>query len=576
SFLSSVKTEARQSMAHILGIVSTSSLSNNPSRIESLHNLLRSLEGTLSKSSSQLKPLNTKSVELIDGSTLALGYILGRLLYRHPSDFEAYVPNDLLKSCVTVILDRLNSNHQTVIRGACVSIAEIGRYSNLLSKLLQNEAKIIENDSVDYIISWTIPALLKKLQTLAENNKDVRLQEAAIFALGHIAIGNFMRTKSDEFSIAERVIEYFFTLPEKLNKQVEVHFSIGEAICGVIGRWEASCVAEYLDIADVPIPSLSEISSKVDLDVEKVLDRCFDFISSSKPAGRKGICVWLLCLVKYLGNSTIIKNSLPKVHTAFSSLLVDRDDFTQEVASKGIGLVYELGDKSMKEELVRSLVSTFTEGKKLAPQSITAETTLFDSNTLGNTPEGTNITTYQSILSLAADLNQPDLVYRFMNIASHHAIWNSRRGASFGLHSIVALSRDQLLPFLPQLIPRLFRFQYDPNPKVAESMKNIWRALITEDTISISTSGSDTTSSGLSQAPSSGARKIIDDYFDAIIKDLLNAMSDLLDDIKESVRNAAFLACKTLTNITVRYCDPTVVSEKEGQKIVNIILPFFM
>lgn len=81
-------------------------------------------------------------------------------------------------------------------------------------------------------------------------------------------------------------------------------------------------------------------------------------------------------------------------------------DFTQEIASKGIGLIYEIGDADMKKELVSSLVSTFTAGKKLAPQSVSGTTELLPNAALGGTPDGSNISTYQDILSLAADMNQ--------------------------------------------------------------------------------------------------------------------------------------------------------------------------
>jgi proteasome component ECM29 len=69
----------------------------------------------------------------------------------------------------------------------------------------------------------------------------------------------------------------------------------------------------------------------------------------------------------------------------------------------------------MRERLIRSLVNVLSEGRKVAAQSVTNDTVLFDESTLGTTPTGESISTYQSVLSLAADLNQPDLVYRFMS-----------------------------------------------------------------------------------------------------------------------------------------------------------------
>lgn len=42
-------------------------------------------------------------------------------------------------------------------------------------------------------------------------------------------------------------------------------------------------------------------------------------------------------------------------------------------------------------------------------------------------PRSHGLTTYKELCSLASDLNQPDLVYKFMNLANHHAMWNSRK-----------------------------------------------------------------------------------------------------------------------------------------------------
>lgn len=42
-------------------------------------------------------------------------------------------------------------------------------------------------------------------------------------------------------------------------------------------------------------------------------------------------------------------------------------------------------------------------------------------------PDSHGLSTYKELCSLASDLNQPDLVYKFMNLANHHAMWNSRK-----------------------------------------------------------------------------------------------------------------------------------------------------
>jgi proteasome component ECM29 len=244
----------------------------------------------------------------------------------------------------------------------------------------------------------------------------------------------------------------------------------------------------------------------------------------------------------------------------------------------------------MKEDLLRSLVGTFTEGRTIQAQSLTGDTVLFEEGAVGSAPDGSRISTYQELCSLASDLNQPDLVYKFMNLANHNVMWASRRGAAFGFQSLMAHAEKELEPYLAKLIPRLYRYQFDPNPKVNETMKQIWKALVKDP------------------------KKSIDQYYDQIMDDLIaglgnrlwrvregscRAVTDILqgrhlhqlepylevlwkmcfralDDVKESVRQAALSTCKNLSRLTVRYCDPTVVSEKDGSKVMRIVIPYLL
>ncbi|KAI9345200.1 proteasome stabiliser-domain-containing protein [Obelidium mucronatum] len=574
TFLSSLKSETRQCMARVLGIISTSDLSVGD-RAQQFNKLIEELSITARDTSKQT------SFESRNGSVLALGFILGRLRYRYSETWTNYLDQSAANKIVAIVAEELDSTSALHIQGACISLSEIARYGALPVLIGQEDATSpMEVDGIPK------PAVLvaASLFELGKSTKETKLQEAAIAALGQLALGTP--------AVAETILDFFYTLPSILSKHVEVNFTVGDAICAAAGGFKATSLEESLDIADVEFPPVGTTISTPDPSImEKVLERCFHEIRPGGiPVSKKAVCVWLLSLVKFCGAMSQIKNNLPKMHTAFSNLISDRDEFTQEVASKGIGLVYELGDATIKASLVESLVSTFTEGKKIAPQSITGDTTLFQEGSLGQTPDGTNLTTYQSILSLASDLNQPDLVYKFMSLASHNAIWNSRRGASMGFGSIASLAERELAPYLSQIVPKLYRFQFDPNVKVAESMKSIWRSLVKDP------------------------KKAVDDHFDVIIKDLLKglgdrmwrtressclALSDILhgrqlvqlqpylqeiwamcfralDDIKESVRVAAFATCKTLTNVTVKYCDPTVVSVSQGQAIMDIVMPFFL
>lgn len=196
---------------------------------------------------------------------------------------------------------------------------------------------------------------------------------------------------------------------------------------------------------------------------------------------RQAACFWLLALVKKAANKSSILsgNNLFRVQDAFIQRLGETDEITQEVASKAIGVLFSLANAEQKKILVDRLTDTISGGMRRKVVNPNEE--IFQPEQIGKTPEGGNITTYKELCSLANDLNKPDLVYQFMNLAHHNSIWNSRRGAAFGLGAISQLSSDQLQPYLAKIVPKLFRYQFDPNPRIQQSMSSIWDELTKSD-----------------------------------------------------------------------------------------------
>ncbi|CAG8551849.1 6467_t:CDS:10 [Diversispora eburnea] len=477
-FMSVTKLEVRNCMAHVLGIVSTSELENYSERCKNVQELIKEFIDIAKVESRQV------SIDYHHGSIIALGYIISRLIFRYPTNYDKLVPDNILAEAIKIIIKDLDSTKNLYLNGSAKALGEIGRYTTS----------------------------------------------------SHISMGDLKYT--------EKVLSLFYEFSSSL-KQVDVHFTIGEAITFITGGWK-------------------KINSNV---MEGVLNKIFtELLPSGKAPIKKAVCIWMLCLVKFCYNVDIIKVSLPKIHGVFSLLLADRDEFVQDVASKGIGLVYELGDQGVKEQLVNSLVEMFSEGKR-PKETIDRDTQLFDSNSLGQTPDGSAITTYQSILSLASDMNQPELVYKFMQLASHNAMWQTRKGAAFGFSHIIVQAENELKPYLKDLIPRLYRYQFDPNPKVSEAMTSIWKALIKDP------------------------KKATEEYFNVIVKDLLVGIGDRLwrthllqgrsiQELEPHLQilwnNSASKTCRTLTKVTVKYCDPENVSVNDGRKIINIIVPFLL
>ena len=190
-------------------------------------------------------------------------------------------------------------------------------------------------------------------------------------------------------------------------------------------------------------------------------------------------------------------------------------------------------------------------------------------------------------------MGQPELLYKFLDLLHHQNTQNRQRGIAFSLQSIAARAQIDLTRHLGAFVPKLYRMTYDPSAKVQESMRSIWSALLGE-----------------------GAHKLVDEHFAAILaectREMLNrgvwrsresacrALADVLvgrryeevaealpmlwenalkvrDDIKESVRNAADALCKSLSNLTVRLCDPSLTTNAEAVRATtDAILPILL
>ncbi|CAO3594598.1 unnamed protein product [Absidia cylindrospora] len=596
SFTTSNKQDTRLLMSHIFGIIA----SNNGVPQGEIESMLSDFCDMLDQV--ETKQNAAQDIDRKHGSLLAIGHLIGRCYYRKRAlnDAVAY-------RCIKTLIKQLDgvasSTYHLLAGAACQSLAEIGRTKSI-DTLLALDQDVEHADDVHMVDvenqtptktaaptykdkSTSVNDLLEKLATLAKSSKDAKLQENAILALGHLSIPLSYNSNS---SLMKTIVDSLFTTAD--TKQVELFFTGGEAWTALAFGWKSQALQKYKDISDMDAPEDIATDQETRLSSFQTIIETIvkTYVTSDRSWYRKASCIWLLSILKFGNDQDIIKKNLGLIHASFSRLLNDRDDFTQEVASKGLGLVYEYGDVKIKEDMLYSLVGTFTEGQTIQAQSVTDNTVLFEEGALGTTPDGNSITTYKELCSLASELNQPDLIYKFMNLANHNAMWTSRRGAAFGFQNLIALAEKEMEPYLHRLIPKLYRYQFDPNPRVNQSMKSIWQSLVKDST------------------------KTVDKYFDEIIADVLKglgnrqwrvreascaAVTDLvqgrqlaqiephleslwqmcfrtLDDIKGSVRQAATQTCKQLTKLTVHYCDPTVVSTQDGVKVMDIVMPFLL
>ena len=90
--------------------------------------------------------------------------------------------------------------------------------------------------------------------------------------------------------------------------------------------------------------------------------------------------------------------------------------------------------------------------------------------------------------------------------------------------SIAKLAGQQVAPYVAQLVPKLYRYQHDPNPRVRDAMSQIWRALVDDP------------------------RAALDAHFDAVVAELRTEMGGRLWRNREA-------ACSALADLVqVRWC----------------------
>ncbi|XP_069812868.1 proteasome adapter and scaffold protein ECM29-like, partial [Dendropsophus ebraccatus] len=505
------------------------------------------------------------------GSLLALGYLIGRYLdlsrtKKEQTGIKQMEPlplpeqDETIKACVETI-GTLLDNGSPLSVAAVTALGEIGR----------NGALPIPDEGTGFTKKQLVENLLARIPSGKETNK---AKERAIRTLGYFPVGD------SKFSPQKMLLQGLMESVEA--KQIELQFTIGEAITNAAVGTKSTAARDVWMVSEEDYQPCADVKEN-DV-VTWVLDQILNKHGVSvNPHVRQASCIWLLSIVKKLSNHQEIKSKLKEIQSAFISALSDNDELSQDVASKGLGLVYELGSEQDQQELVSILVDTLMTGKR-AKHDVSGETEVFQGSSIGKTPEGQGLSTYKELCALASDLSQPDLIYKFMNLANHHAMWNSRKGAAFGFNVIATKAGEQLSPFMPQLVPRLYRYQFDPNTGIRQAMTSIWNALVTD-------------------------KNTVDKYLTEILQDLINnltsnlwriressclALNDLLrgrqlddvvdklpeiwetlfrvqDDIKESVRKAAELALKTLSKVCIRMCEPS--KGAAGQKTISVLLP---
>ncbi|KAL1595663.1 proteasome component M29 [Paraconiothyrium brasiliense] len=511
-------------------------------------------------------------INQISGAIAALGYYLSRAHWRDRSYSTNEEP---LKKILDVVFRILAESKDATLKASIFTC--------------------IDQLSLFQVISPSSMASYAKFQDVAQQVYDSAKAgtTSAILALGHLSTTTDETSNDDEKSDFRFVADRMYELHEV--RQPEVQFSVGEALSCFACGWESKALIAELDIEHTTqshdpwdASPLTPSGPKREKTLTAVLEKTLNGCKQSKPSLKKASVIWLLCLLQYCGHKPEIQQYLPQCQLAFKYCLSDRDEVVQEAASRGLGLVYEKGDRQLKDDLVRDLVGSFSDNKAKMSGTVSEDTQLFEPGALP-TGDG-SITTYKDILNLASEVGDSSLVYRFMSLASNNSIWSSRAAfGRFGLSNIFSDSSvGGYLAENPKLYPKLYRYRFDPNPNVQRSMNDIWNALVKDSSATIDKNFDaimdDLLTSILTkewrvrQASCAAISDLVQgrniDKYEKYLGDIWDKCFKVLDDIKESVRAAAASLARVLTGILTRSLEAGDSSVKTANAMLSRVLPF--
>ncbi|XP_019760174.1 proteasome adapter and scaffold protein ECM29 [Dendroctonus ponderosae] len=517
-------------------------------------------------------------LETQHGALLAIGNCLEmQTLYKKRLG-DSFGNKALVKDSLLAIAPFVKHKNVLLVGAAITSIGLIAR----VTSLPLDNGKYPDDGSPNPkkpAVAITKFELVQQLLDIMNNSKlAVKIREKAARSLGLMCVGEkFVHTKI----VMEGLLN-----TAKETKDVEVHFTIGESLlmcCQTVSSPEAR------DAWQIPPDEYSVNSTDpvIDENLEMFLDDLLKLAAQPHPNSKQASCIWLLAVLNGCGKREPISKRLQIIQNTFMKLLCENNDIVQDVASKGLCVIY---DSFKSEELLTALVNQLTLGTRHVAQ-VTSDTKLFEEGQLGSAPSGENLTTYKELCSLASDLNKPDLIYKFMHLANHNAMWNSKKGAAFGFSSIAQKCGEDLKTLMPEIVPKLFRYQFDPTPNIHDSMTNIWKVLVTDPQTTLDTYYHEILKDLLANINSAqyrvrqscclalqdvlkgSAHRTIHDAVD-YMDELWSKLFRVMDDHHEATRISANKTARVLSKLCIRGTDSK--QGKAGVKMMEAILPILL
>lgn len=411
-----------------------------------------------------LASTSQKSLEYQHGSVLAMsnGFYHRIIKFRKSGDDLALAQllgSNELSDGVVYLVKLLTDAKSLLTLAAIKGISLIGCCIPLPFE--EVEEKEAGQDKMDVDIAQNTKNYVFKtiFQLLKSSQTKQKIREDSAHCLGHLSIGDYK-------FFAKKVINGFLDI-KRATKDAAIHIAIAQGLVFTIS-------------GDENLPKEVQTMEDDEL-LTYLLAELVKIVPEVNVCSRQAVSLWLLAVVKACSTRKPVLEKRRVLQMAFTHLLSEDNELVQDVASRGLGLIFSISSESDQSELSNLLLEQLTEGNKGKVNKVADDTVLFEEGVLGKAPTGGNLSTYKELCSLASDLNQPEILYSFMQLANNNANWNSRLGAAFGLKSISGIAKVKMQPYLSKIVPRLFRYKYDPTPKIQNSMISIWDSVVIDN-----------------------------------------------------------------------------------------------
>ncbi|KAJ2854751.1 proteasome component M29, partial [Coemansia erecta] len=585
------------------------------------------MNGFLETSNQKEQP---RLLDRIHGSILAMSHIALGLVVAQKSLQKTWSKLGILRLGETIdkIYLSLTQKIQTLNKSTafpstavslCMAIGACGMVS------LANNDRDKQLDEPSDSDKSTLSAIVN----IGKQANTVKLQDAAFDGLSRLVLGSP--------SLDKVFIESMRSLAHQVSKKtIDLHFRIGRTVAIAIGGFKCTLVelgwTFPLDPANIFSKQQLEANTRA---LEMALDLLVNSMAiSTNLQDRQAAVVWILSLVQMCPDMSQITPWLPRLHSCVCTLLTDRDDFTRELASNALALIYDRGNSLSRDDMMISLKALFGSGNE-KPEDTTGLAA--EREAAGQQQRVAEVRainpTFKSILSLALDMRNPALFYPLVQLATQTPANNNssgssssssdtsgngisgRYGSAYGLAVNVERACTAVQPYIRPIIPKLFRCTFDPNPQTQAAMKGIWHSLlkfksVKSDNQDISDKNADTNTDT--------DQRMTEIFWDLIIEECLTSMGRFewqtresgcnalasalsgasserimpyleriwqmsfraLDDIKATVRESGLKACQSLATSTVAWCTPRVPAnskhDQQARSIMAIVVPFLV